>query len=73
VKLWSYAAAGIVFWIVNLVDRQIEVCSDPTGPVSTEAEPAASRRREVFGPDDSIAVVIAGSEVGRISARDLLP
>lgn len=62
-----------VYWIVNLVDRQIKIYSDPTGPVSTEPEPAAYRRREVFGPGDSIAVVIAGSEARRVSVVDLFP
>ncbi len=74
VKLRTYAAAGIaVYWIVNLVDRQIEVYSNPTGPVVTGADSAVYRRREVFGPDDTVPVVIAGREVGSIRAADLLP
>jgi len=74
VKLRTYAAAGIaVYWIVNLVDRQIEVYSDPTGPTLTEPESAVYRRREVFGPDDAVPVVIAGREIGRIASADLLP
>ena len=73
-KLQSYAAAGIaVYWIVNLVDRQIEVYSDPTGPALNEPDVAGYRRRDVFAPDDSVPVVIAGHEVGTISAADLLP
>ncbi|HKI19751.1 MAG TPA: Uma2 family endonuclease [Isosphaeraceae bacterium] len=74
VKLRTYATAGIaVYWIINLVERQIEVYSDPTGPTASETDPAVYRRREVFGPDDIVPVVIAGREVGRIRAADLLP
>ncbi len=72
VKLLTHDAAGIaVSWIVNFVDRQIEVYSDPTAPVSTE--PDLYRRDEVFGSDAAIDVVIGACEVGRISATDLLP
>ncbi len=74
VKLRTYATAGIaIYWIINLVNRQIEVYSDPTGPVVTEPDSAVYRRREVFGPDDTVPVVIAGREVGTIRAADLLP
>jgi len=65
--------ALIANWIINLVDRQIEVHSDPTGPALTEPDSAVYRRREVFGPDDAVPVVIAGRGIGRIGAADLLP
>jgi Uma2 family endonuclease len=69
-KLDLYARAGIpVYWIVNLVDRQVEVYTDPTGP-----GPAPGyRQRRDFGPADEVPLVLDGAEVGRIPVRDLLP
>lgn len=65
-----YARAGIpVYWIVNLVDRQIEVYTEPTGP----AEQPDYRRRQDYGPTNQVPVVIAGEEVGRVAASDVLP
>jgi Uma2 family endonuclease len=65
-----YAQAGIaVYWIVNLIDRQIEVYSEPTGAAE---RPTYATHRD-HGPLDEIPVVIEGREVGRISAADLLP
>jgi len=65
-----YARAGIaVYWIVNIVDAQVEVYNDPTGP-----DPAPSYRgRAEYRDDDPIPVVIDGVEVGRIVARNILP
>jgi Uma2 family endonuclease len=65
-----YARVGIpVYWIVNLVEGQIEVYTDPTGPTD---EPDY-RQHQIFGPPDEIPVVLDGAEVGRIPVRDLLP
>ena len=65
-----YAAAAIaVYWIINLVDRQVEVYTDPTGP----ADPPDYRQPQDFGPADEVPVVIAGREVARIPVRELLP
>jgi Uma2 family endonuclease len=64
------AAARIpVYWIVNLVDNQIEVYTDPTGPASDPTY----RQCRIFGPNEEVPVMIDGVEVGRIPARDLLP
>jgi Uma2 family endonuclease len=61
-----YAGAGIpVYWIVNLVDRQVEMHADPG--------PDGYRSRLVVGPDESLPVVIEGVEVGRIRVADILP
>jgi hypothetical protein len=59
-KCRLYARAAIVtYWIVNLVDRRIEVYTDPTGP-----DPApVYRRRQDFGPHDQVPVVIEGRQV----------
>ncbi|HEY2252910.1 MAG TPA: Uma2 family endonuclease [Planctomycetaceae bacterium] len=65
-----YARARIaVYWIVNLIDFQIEVLSDPTG--SDDAP--EYRTRQVFRGDDVVPVVIDGREIVGIPAKDLLP
>jgi Uma2 family endonuclease len=65
-----YANAGIVcYWIINLVDRQVEVYTDPTGP---DADPRF-RQRHDYGVNDTVPLVIEGREVGRIAVRELLP
>lgn len=60
-----YGVAGIAnFWIVNLVDRQAEVYSDPS--------PAGYRPCRVVRPGEEVVVVIDGVEMGRIAVSDLL-
>ena len=69
-KKRAYARAGIpVYWIVNLIDRQIEVHTGPTGPA---AEPTYAQRRD-YGPAEMIPVVLDGIEVGSLAVRELLP
>jgi Uma2 family endonuclease len=69
-KKRAYARASIaVYWIVNLVDRQIEVYTDPTGP----ADKPDYRNHHDYGPGTSVAVVIDCKEVGRLNVADLLP
>jgi Uma2 family endonuclease len=64
-----YARAGIVvYWIVNLVERRIEVYTDPT----SAANPPDYGQRQDFGPADTIPVVLDGTEVGRLAAEELL-
>jgi Uma2 family endonuclease len=57
------------YWIVNLADRQIEVYTQPTGPVK---EPDYGQRQD-YKPGDTVPVVIDGREVGRLPVADLLP
>jgi len=65
-----YARANIpIYWIVNLVDRQIEVYTEPTGPT----EQPDYRQRRDYGPNDAVPVVIDGREVGQIPVSELLP
>jgi Uma2 family endonuclease len=65
-----YAAANIpVYWVVNLVDRQVEVFTRPTGPGSQPTYASAA----VFPAEDSVPVEWDGRQVGRIAVRDLLP
>jgi Uma2 family endonuclease len=65
-----YARARVrEYWIVNLIDRQIEVYTDPTGP----GRMPDYRQRHDYSPTDKISVVIDGREIGRLTVADLLP
>ena len=65
-KRSAYAGGGIpVYWIVNLVDRRVEVYSRPA--------PDGYRTRDDFAPGQDIPVVVAGFEHGRIAASETLP
>lgn len=65
-----YARAGFsTYWIINLINNQIEVYTDPTGP---SVKPDYLRRQD-FGPSEMIPLVIEGREVGQLAVRDLLP
>jgi hypothetical protein len=65
-----YARNGIaVYWIVNLIDGQIEVYTGPHG----SGDAADYATRQDYHPGDTVPVVIAGTEVGRIPVADLLP
>ncbi|MFO0925931.1 MAG: Uma2 family endonuclease [Gemmataceae bacterium] len=68
VKQRIYARAGIPqYWIVNIVDRRVEVYTDPSG-----ADPApAYRQRRDFAVGDEVPVVLDGVEVGRVRVADL--
>lgn len=69
-KAVIYAGAGIAtYWIVNLVDSQVEVYTDPTGPDSAPCY----RQQAVYQADEAVPFVIDGREVARIPARELLP
>ncbi len=70
VKSRTYGGGEIaVYWIVNLVDRQVEVYSDPSGP----SEPVGYRRCEVYRRGQEVPVIVQGIEVRRIPVDDLLP
>src|SRR5205823_1917874 len=57
-----------VYWIVNLVNRRVQVYTDPTGPAE---EPAYGQRQD-YPETYEVPVVLDGHEVGRIAVRDLL-
>ncbi len=65
-KLLAYAARGIaVYWIVNLVDRCVEVYTQPSaGGYGT---------RRDYGAGEEIPVFVGGVECGRIAVSDILP
>jgi Uma2 family endonuclease len=65
-----YARAGLPhYWIVNLVDGQVECYSDPSGPGASPAY----RQRTDYRPGDAIPLVLGGQTVGSVPARDILP
>jgi len=69
-KLAIYAHAGIPhYWIVNLVDRRLEVYCDPTGP---DHFPSYRSRRDI--PETGqIAIPIDDKQELTIQVRDVLP
>lgn len=65
-----YARAGIaVYWIVNLIDRQVEVYTSPQAALD---EPCYASRTD-YQEDDSVPVVVRSQEIGRVAVADLLP
>jgi hypothetical protein len=68
-KLELYAGAKVaVYWIVNLVDRRVEVYTQPKG-----GKNPAYKTRTDYGPDDAAPVVVAGKQVGTVAVKELLP
>ncbi|MGC8638654.1 MAG: Uma2 family endonuclease [Isosphaeraceae bacterium] len=62
----AYAKGGIPwYWIINLVDRQVEVYSDP-GPDDDQS-------CQIFKPGQSIPVVVDKAVAGQIPVVDILP
>ncbi|HWE93903.1 MAG TPA: Uma2 family endonuclease [Tepidisphaeraceae bacterium] len=69
VKGALYARASIgVFWIINLIDRRVEVYTDPTGPDST----TAYRHREDYGIGLAVPLTV-GTAVASVPISELLP
>jgi Uma2 family endonuclease len=68
-KLQIYAQARIpIYWIVNLIDRQVEVYTEPRG-----GKTPTYRRRHDFGPTDLLPVQLGGDEIAEIAVKDILP
>jgi Uma2 family endonuclease len=61
-----YGPAGIpVCWIVNVVDRQVEVYTGPG--------PAGYASRVDFKPGQAVPFVIGGQQIGQVAVNDVLP
>jgi Uma2 family endonuclease len=70
IKLQSYARAGIVcYWIINLIDRQIEVHTHP----DAKAETPTYRDRKTFKPGDWVPLLIPGQAPEQIAVSEILP
>jgi Uma2 family endonuclease len=66
-KLAAYARDGIpVYWIVNLVDRQVEVYTRPL-------KAGRYRSRQDYKPGQQVPVVIGGQQLPPIAVDDILP
>lgn len=57
------------YWIVNLVEVQIEVYTDPSGPGTSPHY----RQRHDYGMADTVPLVLAGQAVAQFAVRELLP
>jgi Uma2 family endonuclease len=65
-KRSAYARGRIpVYWIINLIDRQVEVYSGPGA--------RGYRTSRIYKPGQEIPVVIAGTKVGRIPVDSVQP
>ena len=66
VKLPLYARVGVpCYWIVNLPERQIEVCTQPTAT----GKKAKYARRKVYKAGDEVPVILDGAEVARLKVN----
>lgn len=69
-KLRIYARAGIPhYWVVNLLDRRIELYSQPD-PAAT---PPTYNLRQPFGPDASVPLSLPDTSPASLPVADLLP
>jgi Uma2 family endonuclease len=69
-KLALYAREGIlVYWVLNLVDRRLEVYSDPTGP---DHFPTYRIRTDI-SEDGVVVVPVSGKKKLTVRVRDVLP
>jgi Uma2 family endonuclease len=65
-----YARARIAtYWIVNLIDRQVEIYTQPSGPTKKPDY----KQCQIVGEGGELPVMIDGREVGRIKVKDVLP
>jgi Uma2 family endonuclease len=61
-----YARARIpIYWNINLIDRQVEVYTQPADD--------CYQPRQDFAPDQFVPVVIEDREVGGILVSDIVP
>jgi Uma2 family endonuclease len=76
-KTRIYARDAIpVYWVVNLVDRRVEVFTDPTGPTPPPgaADPDPHyRARTDYPAGSAVPVALDGVTVGTVPVDDLLP
>jgi hypothetical protein len=69
-KTRIYARGGILwYWIVNLVDRRIEVYGQPSGPTAVPAYQSF----QTYQPGDDLAIVLDGVVAGTVPVAELLP
>jgi Uma2 family endonuclease len=64
-RLYSRARLP-VYWIINLIDVQIEVYTEPKG-----GRAPAYRRRQEYGRAEAVPLWIEGREIGRLPVSDI--
>jgi hypothetical protein len=66
----TYTRGGIpCYWIVNLVDRRIEVHSQPSGPTAVPTYASF----QLYQPGDAVPLVLDGNTAGTVPVDELLP
>jgi Uma2 family endonuclease len=71
-KAKLYAAAGIPeYWIVNLIDGQVEVHTNPR-PVQGEG-PTTYTEMKIYSATDRVPVSLLGKPLGEVPAAEFLP
>jgi len=69
-KTRIYARGGIpCYWIINLVDRQVEVYTQPSGPTALPSYGSV----QTYQSGDRVSFVLDGVTVGSLAVADLLP
>jgi len=65
-----HACAGIsTYWIVNLIERQLEVY---TNPINRSEEPTHKQRQD-YGLTDQAGIIIGGTEGEPLAVQELFP
>lgn len=68
-KARVYARAGVpVYWVVNVIDKVIEVYTKPSGP--TDAPEFA--QRDVYPVGTAVPIVLDGTAVGTVPVADVM-
>jgi Uma2 family endonuclease len=61
-----YAQAGIAnYWVINLVNKQIEVYQEPAG--------IDYGKQAISGPNEDVAIIVDGKALGSVRLAQLLP
>jgi Uma2 family endonuclease len=68
-KARIYARAGVpVYWVVNVIDKVIEVYTQPSGPTQSPAY----GKRDDYSVGTSVPVVLDGQIVGSIAVSEVM-
>src|SRR5258706_16342495 len=65
-----YARAGVrVYWIINLVDRVLEMYTEPSGPTDLPSY----RQQQTYAANETVTLTLPGSDSIVIPVMELLP
>lgn len=74
-----YASAAVpVYWIVNLIDEQLEIYAGPSGPASGSSATTAQASPSfasctILRAGENAPLILDGQHIGEIQVDDLLP